>query len=100
MKDSGDGIDLDILPKLFSKFARTSYNGTGLRLYICKGIIEAHGGKTWGENNVEGKGGYIYVKPAIRIVPSSSFFLNKKINNKKIESVIDLIHWMRRCLQS
>jgi two-component system, OmpR family, sensor histidine kinase VicK len=56
VKDSGDGIDLDILPKLFSKFATKSYHGTGLGLYICKGIIEPHGGKLWGENNVGGKG--------------------------------------------
>jgi signal transduction histidine kinase len=56
VKDSGEGIDPDILPKLFSKFATKSYHGTGLGLYICKGIIEAHGGKIWGENNVRGKG--------------------------------------------
>jgi signal transduction histidine kinase len=56
VKDSGDGIDPDILPKLFSKFATKSYHGTGLGLYISKGIIEAHGGKICGENNVGGKG--------------------------------------------
>jgi len=27
-----------------------------LGLYICKGIIEAHGGKIWAENNLDGKG--------------------------------------------
>jgi two-component system, OmpR family, sensor histidine kinase VicK len=47
VEDSGDGIEPDILPKLFSKFAK-SYHGTGLGLYICKGIIEAHGGKNTG----------------------------------------------------
>ena len=56
MKDSGDGIHPDISPKLFSKFATKSYHGTGLGLYICKGIIEAHGGKIWGENNVGSEG--------------------------------------------
>jgi two-component system sensor histidine kinase VicK len=56
VKDIGSGIDIDILPKLFSKFATKSYHGTGLGLYICKGIIEAHGGKIWGENNVDCKG--------------------------------------------
>jgi signal transduction histidine kinase len=56
VKDTGKGIDLDILPRLFSKFVTKSYQGTGLGLYICKGIIEAHGGKIWAENNPDGKG--------------------------------------------
>src|SRR6266516_3838217 len=54
--DTGEGIGSDILPRLFSKFATKSYQGTGLGLYICKGIIEAHGGKIWAENNADGKG--------------------------------------------
>jgi signal transduction histidine kinase len=56
VKDTGSGIDLDIAPKLFSKFVTKSYHGTGLGLYICKAIVEAHGGKIWAENNVVYKG--------------------------------------------
>ena len=56
VKDSGQGIDSSILPKLFTKFASKSYKGTGLGLFISKGIIEAHGGKIWGENNPDGRG--------------------------------------------
>lgn len=48
--DNGPGIDPQILPILFSKFATKSDKGTGLGLYICKNIIEAHGGKIWAEN--------------------------------------------------
>jgi two-component system, OmpR family, sensor histidine kinase VicK len=51
VKDTGTGIDSDILPKLFTKFATKSERGTGLGLYICKGIIEAHNGRIWAENN-------------------------------------------------
>ncbi len=55
--DTGPGIDSEILPKLFMKFATKSTAGTGLGLFISKSIIEAHGGKIWGKNNYpEGKG--------------------------------------------
>src|SRR5215470_6402482 len=56
VKDAGQGIDVNILPKLFTKFASKSYHGTGLGLFISKGIVEAHGGKIWGENNPSGIG--------------------------------------------
>ena len=56
VKDTGRGIDPDILPKLFSKFVTKSNRGKGLGLYICKAIIEAHDGKIWAENNIVGKG--------------------------------------------
>ena len=51
VKDSGQGIDPSILARLFTKFTSRSYKGTGLGLFISKGIIEAHGGKIWCENN-------------------------------------------------
>ena len=56
IRDNGKGIDSDIMPRLFTKFATKSNKGTGLGLYICKSIIEAHDGKIWAENNKEGKG--------------------------------------------
>ena len=57
LKDTGIGIDPEILPRLFTKFATKSQAGTGLGLFICKSIIETHGGKIWAENNKDGKGG-------------------------------------------
>jgi signal transduction histidine kinase len=54
--DSGSGIDLDIMSRLFTKFATKSHTGTGLGLFICKSIVEAHGGKMWAENNRDGRG--------------------------------------------
>jgi signal transduction histidine kinase len=54
IKDTGVGIDPEIIPRLFSKFATKSQtSGTGLGLFISKSIIEAHGGKIWGENYIE-----------------------------------------------
>jgi two-component system, OmpR family, sensor histidine kinase VicK len=55
--DTGTGIDSEILPRLFTKFATKSTTGTGLGLFISKSIIDAHGGKIWGKNNYpDGKG--------------------------------------------
>ena len=57
IRDNGQGIDPDILPKLFTKFAsKSEIGGTGLGLFISKSIVEAHGGKIWAENNKEDKG--------------------------------------------
>jgi signal transduction histidine kinase len=51
VKDTGTGIDSELMPRLFTKFAAKSYQGTGLGLFISKSIVEAHGGKMWAENN-------------------------------------------------
>ena len=56
IKDTGSGIDHEILPRLFSKFAAKSFEGTGLGLFISKNIVEAHGGKIWAENNSDAYG--------------------------------------------
>ncbi|MDQ6724223.1 MAG: ATP-binding protein, partial [Thermoproteota archaeon] len=56
VRDSGTGVNPDIMPRLFTKFASKSFHGTGLGLYISKNIIEAHGGKIWAENNKDGRG--------------------------------------------
>jgi two-component system sensor histidine kinase VicK len=56
ISDSGQGIDPEAMCKLFEKFMSKSEKGTGLGLFISKSIVEAHGGKTWGENNKDGKG--------------------------------------------
>ena len=53
VRDMGRGIDQEISSKLFTKFASKSDMGTGLGLYISKGIVEAHGGKIWAENNAD-----------------------------------------------
>ena len=56
IKDSGSGIHPEVIPRLFEKFVTKSEEGTGLGLFISKSIVEAHGGKIWGENNVYEKG--------------------------------------------
>jgi signal transduction histidine kinase len=55
VRDNGGGISQDIFPKLFTKFSTKDHRGLGLGLYICKGIVEAHGGTIWAENKQDGK---------------------------------------------
>jgi signal transduction histidine kinase len=59
VQDSGEGIDPDIFPALFTRFTSNSHSsgGTGLGLFISKKIVEAHGGRIWAENNNDGKKG-------------------------------------------
>ena len=56
VKDSGPGIDPEIIPHLFSKFKTKSEKGLGLGLYISKNIVEAHGGKIEAYNNPNSNG--------------------------------------------
>jgi signal transduction histidine kinase len=56
IRDRGTGIDPEIQDKLFTIFVTKSEKGSGLGLFISKGIVEAHGGKIWAENNADGKG--------------------------------------------
>jgi signal transduction histidine kinase len=62
IKDTGVGIDPEILPRLFTKFTtKSETGGTGLGLFISKSIVEAHGGKIWAQNNSDGKGCSFYI---------------------------------------
>jgi signal transduction histidine kinase len=56
VQDTGSGIDPEIKPRLFQKFASKSEKGTGLGLYISDSIIRAHGGRMSAENNTIGTG--------------------------------------------
>jgi len=56
IKDTGSGINPEMLPRLFEKFATRSGSGTGLGLYISKSIVDNHGGKIWAYNNKDGIG--------------------------------------------
>ncbi|MDQ4100724.1 MAG: HAMP domain-containing histidine kinase, partial [Thermoproteota archaeon] len=56
IKDTGTGIDGEVIPRLFTKFVSKSQTGTGLGLFISKSIVEALGGRIWAENNPDGNG--------------------------------------------
>ena len=85
VKDTGNGISKEILPKLFSKFTTgSSSSGTGLGLYICKNIIQAHEGKIWAENEPDGKGAiFRFALPVLSYInPNNN---NNNNNSSKLE---------------
>lgn len=69
ISDFGVGISDKEKPLLFHKFFQASnqagvQKGTGLGLYISKGIVEAHGGKVWVENNTPQGSKFYFTIPA------------------------------------
>jgi signal transduction histidine kinase len=56
ISDQGQGINPEIMTRLFQKFISGSEKGAGLGLYISKNIVKAHGGDIWAENNKDGTG--------------------------------------------
>jgi two-component system sensor histidine kinase KdpD len=63
--DSGDGVPLGFEDKIFEKFERMvrSVSGMGLGLTICRGIVDAHGGRIWCENTEGGGATFRFVLP-------------------------------------
>src|SRR5918994_1827609 len=90
VKDTGNGISKEILPKLFSKFTTgSSSSGTGLGLYICKNIIQAHEGKIWAENEPDGKGAiFRFALPILS-------YINPNNNNNNNNNSSKLEHFQR-----
>jgi light-regulated signal transduction histidine kinase (bacteriophytochrome) len=55
--DTGPGVAADQLPHVFDRYWKapsTSQPGSGLGLYIARGIVEAHGGTIWAESSAAG----------------------------------------------
>ena len=59
--DNGDGVPAEKIDNLFKKFyqmdtsATRKHNGTGLVLVMCKGMVKAHGGNIWVDQNHYGE---------------------------------------------
>jgi signal transduction histidine kinase len=66
IKDTGAGIDPEILGRIFSPFLTTKSKGTGLGLAICKQMVEQHGGSIGAENGPAGGALFRIVLPIMR----------------------------------
>jgi signal transduction histidine kinase len=64
--DNGPGIPSQLVERVFDRFYQIergherSSSGVGLGLAICRGFIEAHGGRIWAENRADGKSGVVF----------------------------------------
>jgi PAS domain S-box-containing protein len=60
VRDNGVGLGQDALPHVFDRFYRAegarTLEGAGLGLYICRAVVEAHGGRLWAESDGPGTG--------------------------------------------
>lgn len=67
VRDTGVGVAPEVLGRLFQPFAQAEQGvprtegGTGLGLFICKGLVEAHGGRIWCTSDGPGKGASFHV---------------------------------------
>lgn len=73
--DKGPGIDADLLPRLFSRFAARStgdgrIKSSGLGLTYVRAVAERHGGKVWAENGAEGACFYLQIPEAADLIPN------------------------------
>lgn len=70
VSDTGFGIPQEILPNIFGKFVtkgiKNEQSGTGLGLFLSKGIVEAHGGNISAQNNFDGGASFEFTIPILQ----------------------------------
>lgn len=86
IEDNGHPIDKELLPKLFSKAITGDSYGNGLGLYICRKIIELHGGRIWAENNTHNKGATFYF--TIPIISRQDLNFDQVTSDEKLNQEI------------
>ena len=75
VSDEGKGIAPELLPQLFRRFAggaERAISGTGLGLVICRGLVEAHGGRIRAESGGAGRGARLTFTLPVTEAPATS----------------------------
>ncbi len=62
IRDTGSGVNEDIMATIFEPYVTTKQKGTGLGLAIVKKIVEEHGGLVWIRNNADGSGACVIIR--------------------------------------
>jgi light-regulated signal transduction histidine kinase (bacteriophytochrome) len=68
VSDTGPGIPADQLDNIFDRYwqaRRSDQEGSGLGLFIAKGIVEAHGGRIWAEDHLGGGATFTFQLPRV-----------------------------------
>ncbi len=73
IRDTGSGVNEDIMSTVFEPYVTTKQKGTGLGLAIVKKIVEEHGGLVWIRNNADGPGASVVIRLPIN---KTKFALN------------------------
>ena len=80
IRDSGSGVNEDIMSTVFEPYVTTKQKGTGLGLAIVKKIVEEHGGLVWIRNNAGGPGACVVIRLPIN---KTKFALNSATNRNR-----------------
>jgi hypothetical protein len=63
VRDTGPGIDLENIERVFEAFYTSKSSGIGIGLFICRSIIDAHGGRLWADMNTSGGAVFRFTLP-------------------------------------
>jgi len=63
VKDTGPGLEPSVRERLFAPFVTTKATGMGVGLSICRTIVEAHGGRIWADDNLDGGATFSFTLP-------------------------------------
>ena len=80
IRDSGSGVNEDIMSTVFEPYVTTKQKGTGLGLAIVKKIVEEHGGLVWIRNNAGEPGACVVIRLPIN---KTKFALNSATNRNR-----------------